>query len=193
MGGKWRRASRQWRAVAGRLTAPKELVSCIWQRAPQIIWGGCQTYLEPNARALPPLLFLCFLCLSLSLSLVCTLRTAPEQGLLFLCFSLPFSPYFSSARVTFSLNTERAGRSKDAGATAANDMRPAAAEQLGNSRTQDLGLPRNEPLQKVPPQLPSRDTSRTIKWRYRKYRRCLSTVVTTFSVLFIDTLEANSQ
>lgn len=90
----------------------------------------------PNVRALPLFSPLYFLCYSLFLPLsFFALRTVLEQALLFLCFSLPFSPYFSSARVTFSLNTERAGRSKDAGATAVNDMRPVAAGQLGNSRT----------------------------------------------------------
>lgn len=151
-----RRASRQWRAVAGRLTAPKELVSCIWRRAPQIIGEAVRHTLSKS----PPFLFfpyvsLVALFLSISLSLAflrfahCE-RPTGTGALLFLYFSLPFSPCFSSARVTFSLNTERAGRSKDAGATAANDMRPAAAGQLGNSRTQDLGLPRNEPSRKVP-------------------------------------------
>lgn len=119
-------------------------------------WGGCQTYLKQEPFR-PPSFLMFPLSLSLSLSLSLTFlrfahceRPTGTGALLFLYFSLPFSPYFSSARVTFSLNTERAGRSKDAGATAANDMRPAAAGQLGNSRTQDLGLPRNEPSRKVP-------------------------------------------
>lgn len=84
-----RRASRQWWAVAGRLTAPKELVSCIWRRALQIIWGGCQTYLESNAQesptSYPSSLYLLMFPLSLSLSypslflFLGTLRTVPEH------------------------------------------------------------------------------------------------------------------
>lgn len=48
------RASRQRRAVAGRLTAPKKLVSCIWPRASQIIWGSCRAYLELRPLSLTP-------------------------------------------------------------------------------------------------------------------------------------------
>ncbi|KAL2719357.1 MAP/microtubule affinity-regulating kinase 3-like isoform X1 [Vespula squamosa] len=42
--------NQRWRTVARRLTAPEELVSCIWRRAPQIIWGGCQAYLKLDAQ-----------------------------------------------------------------------------------------------------------------------------------------------
>lgn len=167
MGGrKWRRASRQWRAVAGRLTAAKELVSCIWRRAPQIIWGGCQTYLEPNARTLPsPLYFLCH-SLFLSLSLFLRIANGPGTGaLLFLCFSLPFSPYFSCLLVSLSHSIQKEQGDQRMPALPplmiCDPLLPGNLETRGRKIWDSLGTNHRGKF------LPTSFSRRTIKWRPR--------------------------
>jgi len=77
-------------------------------------------------------------------------------ALLFLYFSLPFFPSLSFVCISFLLAIERGGRSKDAGTIdAANDMRPAAAGQTGNSRTRDLDSPETNRCKRFLPSVSS--------------------------------------
>lgn len=134
------------RAVAGRLTAPKELVSCIWRRAPQIIWGGCQVSTLSSTREESS--FLSPLCLSSSLSFARRKRYRNKRTLLFLSSFSPFCsffPFFSSMFVSLFLAALRERERGEEGREQKDQRTPAPPTPLmicdplrqpGNLRTQ---------------------------------------------------------
>lgn len=139
------------RAVAGRLTAPKELVSCIWRRAPQIIWGGCQVSTLSSTREESSFLSHCLRSpLPFFFSLFRASQAIPEQEnapLLFFLFSLLFflSLLLVDVCISFSRCTERE-RERGEGRREQKDQRTPAPptplmicdplRQPGNLRTQ---------------------------------------------------------